>query len=95
MRLCKLALQSNWGASTNIRNMRTKKKRQKYGLRKGCLKEAFSNISEGDIRSYPLNEVNVRSFRTRAGELNMMAGHTKYSINVDRFYNVVRISNNG
>ena len=75
--------------------MRTTKKRQKYGLRKGCIKEAFSGIKAGDIRSYPLAEVNVSSFRTRAGELNRAAGYTKYSVSVDNMMGLVRIMNNG
>ena len=77
------------------KKMRTTKKRQKYGLRKGCMKEAFSGIKAGDIRSYPLEEVNVSSFRTRAGELNKAAGYTKYSVSVDNMMGLVRIMNNG
>ncbi len=70
-------------------------KRQKYGLRKGCLKEAFSNIEVGDIRSFPLDEVNSTSFRTRAGELNRAAGYTKYSVSVDSLTQTLRVRNNG
>ena len=78
-----------------MKKMRITKKRQKYGLRKGCIKEAFSGIKAGDIRSYPLAEVNVSSFRTRAGELNRVAGYTKYSVSVDNMTGLVRIMNNG
>lgn len=59
------------------------------------MKEAFTGIKAGDIRSYPLDEVNVSSFRTRAGELNRAAGYTKYSVSVDSMTGLVRIMNNG
>lgn len=72
-----------------------KKKRQKYGLRKGCMKEAFTDIKAGDIRSFPLEDVNVSSFRTRAGELNTLAGYTKYSVSVDNMTQTLRVMNNG
>ena len=71
------------------------KKRQKYGLRTGGLKEAFSNISVGDIRSFPLEDVNVSSFRTRAAELNIAAGYTKYLVSVDNMTRTLRVMNNG
>ena len=70
------------------------KKRKKYGPRKGCLKAAFESIKKGDIRSYPLDEVNVSSLRTRAGELNMAAGYTKYSVGVDNMTHTVRVMHN-
>lgn len=72
-----------------------KKKRQKYGLRKGGLKEAFTNIRVGDIRSFPLEDVNWNSFRTRAAELNRAVGHTKYSVSVDSLTQTLRVINNG
>ena len=70
-------------------------KRKKYGLRRGCLKDVFSNIAEGDIKSYPLEDVNVSSFRARAGELNRMAGYTKFSVSVDTLTQTLRVVNNG
>lgn len=75
--------------------MRTTKKRKAYGLRKGGLKEAFIGIRKGDIRSFPLEDVNVSSFRARAGELNKAAGYTKYSVSVDNMTQTVRVMNNG
>lgn len=71
------------------------KKRQKYGLRKGCLKEAFTGIKPGDIRIYQLDDVNVSSFRTRATELNAEAGYTKYSVSIDSLTGTLRVANNG
>jgi hypothetical protein len=75
--------------------MKTMKRRKKYGLRKGCLKEAFTSIKAGDIRTYPLGEVNVSSFRTRAGELNAIAGYTKYSVSIDSLTQTLRVMNRG
>lgn len=75
--------------------MMNMKKRKKYGLRKGCMKEAFTNIKAGDIRSFPLDDVNVSTFRTRAGELNAAAGYTKYSVSVDNMTRTLRVMNNG
>ena len=69
--------------------------RQKYGLRKDGLKEAFTNIPTGDIRSYPLVDSNVSSFRTRATEWNKKAGYTKYSVSVDMMTGTLRVRNNG
>lgn len=75
--------------------MKVTKKRQKYGLRKGCMKETFTGIHKGDIRSFPLEDVNVSTLRTRAGELNKAAGYTKYSVSVDNMTQTVRVMNNG
>lgn len=59
------------------------------------MKEAFTNIKAGDIRSFPLDDVNVSTFRTRAGELNAAAGYTKYSVSVDNMTRTLRVMNNG
>lgn len=59
------------------------------------MKEAFSGIKVGDIRTYPLEDVNVSSFRSRAGELNKAAGYTKYSVSVDNLTQTLRVMNNG
>ena len=75
--------------------MKATKKRQKYGLRKGGLKEAFIGIRKGDIRSFPLEDVNVSSFRARAGELNTAVGYTKFSVSVDTMTQTLRVRNNG
>ena len=69
--------------------------RQAYGLRKDGLKQAFVDISVGDIRTFPLEDVNVSSFRQRAGELNRKAGYTKYSVSVDMMTQTLRVRNNG
>ncbi len=54
--------------------MYRRRKRKPYGLRKGYLKDLFTNIAAGDVRIFPLDEVNVSSCRSRAAELNMAAG---------------------
>lgn len=69
--------------------------RQKYGLRKDGLKDIFTGIKPGEILSYPLKEVNVSSLRTRAGELNRLAGYTRYSVSIDNVTETVRVINNG
>jgi hypothetical protein len=74
--------------------MRVKKKRQKYGLRTGSTKNAFVGLKPGDIRTFPFDECNWNSYRTRAGELNREAGYTKYSVSVDRLTNTLRIIHN-
>ena len=79
----------------NSKKMKVKKKRQKYGLRSGSTKEAFAGLKPGDIRSFPLEECNWNSYRTRAGELNREAGYTKYSVSVDSLTKTVRIIHNG
>lgn len=72
-----------------------KMKRQKYGLRKDGLKDVFSKIKPGDILSIPLSDAKIPSLRTRAGELNSVAGYTKYSVSVDNVTETVRVINNG
>lgn len=71
------------------------RKRGKYGYRKGCLKAAFSAMAVGEIRSFPMDSINLSSIRTRAGELNKDAGRTIYSVNWDRFTDSVRIKRTG
>lgn len=75
--------------------MYRRRKRKPYGLRKGYLKDLFTNIAAGDVRIFPLDEVNVSSCRSRATELNMAAGYTKYSVSVDRMLQTLRVLNNG
>jgi hypothetical protein len=64
-------------------------------LRKQGLKKAFTDIPVGDIRSFPLEDVNVSSFRARAGELNTAVGYTKFSVSVDTMTQTLRVRNNG
>lgn len=59
------------------------------------MKEAFTGIKAGDIRTFRLEDVNVSSFRTRAGELNSAAGYTKYSVSIDSLTGTLRVANNG
>ena len=69
--------------------------RKKHGLKRGDLKEAFSGIKAGGMRTFPIDEVNVASFRSRASQINMVAGHTKYSVSVDKVTGTMRLLNNG
>lgn len=71
------------------------RERCKYGYRKGCLKAAFSEMAVGEIRTFPMDSINLSSIRTRAGELNKAAGRTIYSVNWDKFTDSVRIKRTG
>ena len=62
---------------------------------KPYLVEAFKDMKKGEIRYFSLDDVNYSSVRTRAGELNMDAGYTQYSVSIDRLLNQVRIVRNG
>lgn len=57
--------------------------------------EALKNLPVGKIRSFPLSEVNVGSFRTKAGEFNTLAGFTKYSVSIDNLTQTLRIYRHG
>ena len=69
------------------------KTRGHYKTRKNSLKALFESIADGDIKTIALQDTNVSSLRTRAGELNREAGFQKYIISVDSFLGVVRIAN--
>lgn len=47
---------------------------------KGTIKDQLRSISPGDKREWPLADVNVNSFRTKVGEMNVEAGYSKYGI---------------
>lgn len=71
-----------------------KRKRKKYGLRKGCLKDVFSNIGQGEMRTFSMDDYLERSVRQRAVELNREADYIKYSVSIDRLTNTIRVINN-
>ncbi len=63
-----------------IKDMSILKKR----FRKGeTMVRFFGSLSEGDVRSVPLDKYNIGSLRTIAGKLNRKAGYTRYSVNDD------------
>ena len=62
--------------------------------KKSNLNESFNTLKAGDYLVKPLSDVNVSSYRTRAGELNRAAGYTKYSVSVDAFTGTLRIIHN-
>lgn len=63
--------------------------------RKRYLVEMFMGMKKGEIRTFPLENVNYSSVRTRAGELNMDAGYTRYSVSIDRLLKRIRVVHNG
>lgn len=55
-----------------------KKRRKQY--KNGYLEETIRSVATGDIREFDLSKVNVKSFRTKAAEINGKIGHKRYSI---------------
>ena len=48
--------------------------------RKGTIKDLLRSIPKGDKREWKLTDVNVNSFRTKVGEMNVEAGYSKYGM---------------
>lgn len=66
--------------------------------KKGCLRigltALFERMKPGEIRVYREGNVKLSSLRTRAAELNVKAGYTKYSVSVDRYLHTIRLFHN-
>lgn len=44
------------------------------------MRQLFLSMKEGDIKTLSSDEYKIGTLRTRAGELNMEAGYTRYSV---------------
>lgn len=62
--------------------------------RRNSLKDKFSGIQPGEIRSFHSSEINYLSARARAYELNRAAGYMKFTVSKDWLTDTVRIVNN-
>ena len=49
----------------------------------GYMLKVMETLKEGEYRQYPLNEVNVYSWRTVASRTNKRVGYVKYSITIN------------
>lgn len=56
--------------------------RKKKAGRIGWISQHFEGLKPGEMKQFPLSEVNISSFRARATRYNMEAGYTKFSIAV-------------
>ncbi len=71
------------------------KKRPLKRNRTGSIKDQLRSIPKGDKREWPLAEVNVSSFRTKVGEMNVEAGYSKYGLKTYPDYGTMVITNYG
>lgn len=46
----------------------------------GAIRKLFLSMKEGDIKTLSSDDYKIGTLRTRAGELNMEAGYTRYSV---------------
>lgn len=54
----------------------------------------FERMKPGEIKVYKEGNVKLASLRTRAAELNVKAGYTKYSVSIDRYLGTIRLFHN-
>ena len=71
------------------------KKRPLKRNRAGSIKDQLSRIPVGDKREWPLAEVNVSSYRTKVGEMNVAAGYSKFGLKTYPDYGTMVITNYG
>lgn len=72
-----------------------KKKRPLRRHRAGSIRSQLLSIADGDKREWLLDEVNVSSYRTKVGEMNVEAGYGKYSLRTYPDYGTMVITNFG
>lgn len=63
--------------------------------RAGSIKDQLRSIPKGDKREWPLSEINVSSYRTKVGEMNVEAGYSKYGLKTYPDYGTMVITNYG
>ncbi len=69
-----------------------KKRRKQY--KNGFLEKTIRSVAAGDIREFSLSDVNVKSFRAKASEINGKIGHKRYSITKNAPLGLMCIINN-
>jgi hypothetical protein len=72
-----------------------KKRRPLRRHRPGSIKSQICGIAPHDKREWQLDEVNVNSFRTLIGQLNVEAGYSKYGLRTYSDYGTMVITNYG
>lgn len=63
--------------------------------RAGSIKDQLRKIPSGDKREWSLADVNVSSYRTKVGEMNVEAGYSKYGLKTYPDYGTMVITNYG
>ena len=63
--------------------------------RTGSIKDQLRSIPAGDKREWLLSDVNVSSYRTKVGEMNVDAGYSKYGLETYPDYGTMVITNYG
>ena len=63
--------------------------------RVGSIADQLRKIPDGDKREWLLTDVNVNSYRTKVGEMNVEAGYSKYGIRTYPDYGTMVITNYG
>lgn len=73
------------------------KKTKRIGMDKvdeGYMQKVMDTLKEGEYRQFPLDEVNVESWRTIASRENKKAGYLKYSITRSRRLGFMAVKRN-
>lgn len=65
-------------------------KTEKYGY----VESVLNTLRNGEYRQFPLNEVNIQSWRTIVSRVNRSVGHKKYSVTVNRPLGFLAVKNN-
>ena len=60
----------------------------------GYMQKVMDTLKEGEFRQFPLNEVNVESWRTVASRINSVAGYVMYSITQNRTLGFMAVKRN-
>ena len=71
------------------------KKRPLKRNRAWSIKDQLRGIPNGDKREWSLSEINVSSYRTKVGEMNVEAGYSKYGLKTYPDYGTMVITNYG
>lgn len=71
------------------------RKRPLRRYREGSIADQLQKIPTGDKREWSLADVNVSSYRTKVGEMNVKAGYSKYGLKTYPDYGTMVITNYG
>lgn len=76
-------------------NKKEIKERRPLKRNRESISDQLKSIPPGDRREWLLSEVNVSSYRTKVGDLNVKAGYSKYGLRTYPDYGVMVITNYG
>ena len=60
----------------------------------GYVESVLKTLRAGDYRQFPLDDVNVQSWRTLVSKANRETGHRRYSVTINRTLGFMAVKNN-